>query len=66
MNIPIDLNINEYQFGKSKLNIQDIKIEESDESLLKIANYMQQRPEGAPIQVTVLRAGKIVTLGRLK
>lgn len=52
--------------GDIILSINGIKIEESDESLLKIANYMQQRPEGAPIQVTVLRAGKIVTLGRLK
>lgn len=51
--------------GDIILSINGIKVEESDESLLKIANLMEQRAIGAPIQVTVLRAGKIVTLGRM-
>lgn len=51
--------------GDIILSFNGIKVEASDESLLKIANLMEQRAVDAPVQVTVLRAGKIVTLGRL-
>ncbi len=52
--------------GDILLSFNGIKIEESDETLLKISESMEQRSADAPMQVTVLRAGKVVTLGRLK
>ncbi len=52
--------------GDIILSFYGIKIEESDEALLKIANYMEQRSADDPMQVTVFRAGKVITLGRLK
>ena len=52
--------------GDIILSFFGIKVEESDEALLKIANYMEQRSANDPMQVTVLRAGKVITLGRMK
>ncbi len=52
--------------GDIILSFNGIKIEESDETLVKIANFMEQRNTDDPIQVTVLRAGKIKVLGRMK
>lgn len=52
--------------GDIILSFNGVKFEESDEALVKIANLMEQRNSDDPIQVTVLRAGKILTLGRLK
>lgn len=52
--------------GDIVLAFDGIKIEESDEVLSKIADKIQETSEDDPIQVTVLRAGKIITLGRLK
>ncbi len=51
--------------GDIVLAINGIKIEESDEVFLQIANSMEQKSESGKIQVTVLRAGKIIKLGRL-
>jgi len=51
--------------GDIILSFNGIKVEACDKSLLKIANLMEQRVDDAPVQVTVLRAGKIVSLGRL-
>jgi len=50
--------------GDIVLAFDGIKIEESDDVLVKIADKIQQKAEDDPIQVTVLRAGKIITLGR--
>ncbi|PHS67949.1 MAG: hypothetical protein COB12_01655 [Flavobacterium sp.] len=52
--------------GDIILSFNGIKIEESDEILLQIANNMDNRSPDDPVQVTVLRAGKIKTLGRTK
>lgn len=52
--------------GDIILAFNGIKIEESDESLLKIAKMIESRKENDPIELTVLRAGKVVTLGRRK
>lgn len=50
--------------GDIVLAFDGIKIEESDDVLVKIAEKIQQKSEDDPIQITVLRAGKIITLGR--
>ena len=50
--------------GDIVLSFNGIKIEESDEVLLEIANNMDNRSPDDPVQVTVLRAGKVITLGR--
>ncbi len=52
--------------GDIILSFNGIKIEESDETLVKIASILDNRNENDPIQVTVLRAGKIKVLGRMK
>jgi len=52
--------------GDIILSFNGIKIEESDETLVKIADFMEQRNADDPIQITVLRAGKIKVLGRMK
>ncbi|MFK5983091.1 MAG: trypsin-like peptidase domain-containing protein, partial [Flavobacteriaceae bacterium] len=52
--------------GDIILSFNGIKIEESDDTLVKIANLMEKRNTDDPIQVTVLRAGKTVVLGRMK
>ena len=50
--------------GDIILSFNGIKIEESDETLNNIAKILEQRSENDPIQITVLRGGKIITLGR--
>lgn len=50
--------------GDIILAFNGIEIKATDESFLKIATMMQDRNEGDPIELTVLRAGKIIKLGR--
>lgn len=50
--------------GDIILAFNGIQIEATDESFLKIANMMEERNEGDSIELTVLRAGKVIKLGR--
>lgn len=50
--------------GDIILSFNDIKIEDTTEFLDKIANNIEQRSSNDPIELVVLRAGKIITLGR--
>ncbi len=49
--------------GDILLSVNGIKIEESDDVLLQIANSLENKSPNDSLQVTVLRAGKIITLG---
>jgi len=50
--------------GDIILAFNGIEVEATDESFTKIANMMQERSEGDSIELTVLRAGKVMKLGR--
>ena len=50
--------------GDIILEINGVKFEDSDESLLNIARTIERKETESPIELKVLRAGKIVTLGR--
>ena len=50
--------------GDIILAFNGIEVEATDESFTKIANMMQERNEGDSIELTVLRAGKVIKLGR--
>lgn len=50
--------------GDIILEVNGVKFEESDESLLNIAKSIERKETQSPIELKVLRAGKIITLGR--
>lgn len=50
--------------GDIILSFNGIKIEDTKEFLGKIAKNIEQRSSNDPIELVVLRAGKIITLGR--
>ena len=50
--------------GDIILAINGIRIEMSDVSLLEISKVVERKNAGQPIELTVLRGGKIITLGR--
>ena len=50
--------------GDVILSINDVKFEFTDEGLLNISNVIGQSEEKKPLQIKVLRGGKIVMLGR--
>ncbi len=52
--------------GDIILAFNGIEVQETDKSFNAIATMMQQRNEGDLIELTVLRAGKVITLGRMK
>lgn len=52
--------------GDIVLSFNGVEIENSDESFLNIAKSIEKREAGDPIELTVLRAGKVITLGRRK
>jgi len=52
--------------GDIILAFNGIRIEDSDEALLSIAKMIEVRESNDPIELTVLRAGKVVTLGHRK
>jgi len=50
--------------GDIILAINGIRIEISDASLLQISKVVERKNAGQPLELTVLRGGKIITLGR--
>lgn len=52
--------------GDIVLSFNGVEIENTDESFLNIAKSIEKREAGDPIELTVLRAGKVITLGRRK
>ena len=52
--------------GDIILSFNGIKIEQTEESLVKLAKMIEARETDDPIELTVLRAGKVITLGRRK
>jgi serine protease Do len=50
--------------GDIILEINGVKFEETDESLSNIANTIERKDTESPIELKVLRAGKVITLGR--
>ena len=50
--------------GDIILAINGVKFESTDESLLNIAKTIERKETESPIELTVLRAGKVITLGR--
>ena len=52
--------------GDIILSFNGVKIESSDEALVKLAKMIEARETDDPIELTVLRAGKVITLGRRK
>lgn len=50
--------------GDIILAINGIKFDYNDDALLKISTMLEQRNPNDPIELTVLRAGKIIKLGR--
>jgi len=52
--------------GDIILSFNGVKIEDSDEALLSVAKMIEAREPNDPIELTVLRAGKVVTLGHRK
>jgi serine protease Do len=52
--------------GDIILSINGVKFELTDESLLNISKVIEQSKANDPIEIIVLRGGKIVTLGRRK
>jgi serine protease Do len=62
-----EITINEKKLivgGDIILAINGIKFEESDDSLLAIAKTIERKESSSPIELKVLRGGKIITLGR--
>jgi len=52
--------------GDILLSFNGIEIGSTEESLIKLANMIENRETDDPIELTVLRAGKVITLGRRK
>jgi len=52
--------------GDIILEFNGVKIESSDEALVKLGKIIEARDADDPIELTVLRAGKVITLGRRK
>lgn len=52
--------------GDIILSFNGIEIESTEESLIKLAKMLENRETDDPIELTVLRAGKVITLGRRK
>ncbi len=52
--------------GDIILEFNGVKIESSDEALVKLGKIIEARDADDPIEFTVLRAGKVITLGRRK
>ena len=52
--------------GDIILSFNGVQIEDSDESLLSVAKMIEARDKDDPIELTVFRAGKVITLGRRK
>ena len=50
--------------GDIILEINGVKFEETDESLFNIAKTIERKETESPIELKVLRAGKVITLGR--
>lgn len=50
--------------GDIILEINEVKFEETDESLFNIAKTIERKETESPIELKVLRAGKVITLGR--
>jgi len=50
--------------GDIILSINGVKFEDTDESLLEISKVISFQEEKIPLEIVVLRGGKIVTLGR--
>lgn len=50
--------------GDIILSINGITFENSDESLLNISKTIERKETSSPIELKVLRAGKVITLGR--
>jgi serine protease Do len=50
--------------GDIILEINGVKFEDSDESLLNIARTIERKESQTPLELKVLRAGKVITLGR--
>ena len=50
--------------GDIILSINGVKVEATDDSLLSIANTIKRQDGDVPIRLEVLRAGKVITLGR--
>ncbi len=50
--------------GDIILSINGVKFEESDESLLNISKTIERKDTESPIELKVLRAGQVITLGR--
>jgi serine protease Do len=50
--------------GDIILSINGIEFEESDESLLEISKTIERKESNPSIELKVLRAGKVITLGR--
>lgn len=50
--------------GDIILEINGVKFEETDESLLNIAKTIERKETESSIELKVLRAGKVITLGR--
>ena len=62
-----EMTINDEKYivgGDIILSINGVKFEESDESLLEISKTIERRETNSPIELTVLRAGKVIKLGR--
>jgi len=51
--------------GDIILAFNGIEVKDTDQSLVEIATMMEQRNEGDPFELTVLRAGKVIKLGRM-
>ncbi len=50
--------------GDIILEINGVKFEDSDESLLNIARTIERKDTEMPLELKVLRGGKVITLGR--
>ena len=50
--------------GDIILEINGVKFEDSDESLLNIARTIERKESQTPLELKVLRSGKVITLGR--
>lgn len=50
--------------GDIILSINGVTFENSDESLLNISKTIERKETSSPIELKVLRAGKVITLGR--
>ncbi len=63
----LEMTINEKKFivgGDIILAINGVKFEENDEALLEISRTIERRETNSPIELTVLRGGKVIKLGR--